>query len=46
MTAAFLSHRSWQGLEQKLGETEVGAAVQGRTGVAAVYAHEQSETKS
>ena len=38
--AAYLEHRSWQGLEQKLGETEVGVAVEGRSGVATAYTHE------
>ncbi|XP_033116296.1 2-(3-amino-3-carboxypropyl)histidine synthase subunit 2-like [Anneissia japonica] len=36
----FLSERSWQGLQQKLGETPVTLAVQGRKGIAASYTHE------
>ena len=34
---AFLAGRAWSGLEQKLGETEVREAVQGRRGIAAGY---------
>ena len=36
----FLSSRSWQGLEQKLGQTPVTKAVEGTKGIAASYAHE------
>ncbi|XP_078574406.1 2-(3-amino-3-carboxypropyl)histidine synthase subunit 2-like [Branchiostoma floridae x Branchiostoma japonicum] len=38
--ASFLQSLSWQGLEQKLGETEVTTAVEGRKGIAAGYSHE------
>ncbi|XP_066298027.1 2-(3-amino-3-carboxypropyl)histidine synthase subunit 2-like [Branchiostoma lanceolatum] len=38
--ASFLQSLSWQGLEQKLGETDVTTAVEGRTGIAAGYTHE------
>ena len=34
---AFLAGRSWSGLEQKLGETEVRETVQGRRGIASGY---------
>ena len=33
----FLLERSWKGLEQKLGETEVAEAVEGRLGIAMGY---------
>jgi diphthamide biosynthesis protein 2 len=33
----FLLERSWKGLEQKLGETEVLDAVEGRPGIASGY---------
>ena len=33
----FLLERSWRGLEQKLGETEVKDAVEGKTGIASGY---------
>lgn len=36
----FLSSRSWQGLEQNLGQTPVTKAVEGTKGIAASYAHE------
>ena len=32
-----MASRSWSGLEQKLGETQVGGVVEGRMGVAAGY---------
>lgn len=35
--ASFLDSRSWKGLEQKLGETPVTKAVQGRRGIAIAY---------
>lgn len=38
--ASFLAGRSWQGLEQKLGETPVGKAVEGRRGIAIAYEEE------
>ena len=40
LAAEYLQSRSWQGLEQRLGETEVTEAVEGTTGVAAAYTHE------
>lgn len=40
LAADFLASRSWQGLEQKLGETSVTTAVEGRKGIAAGYTHE------
>ena len=39
--AEYLSSRSWRGLEQKLGETPVTKAVDGRKGIAAGYTHEK-----
>uniref|UniRef100_A0A3B3TZH4 2-(3-amino-3-carboxypropyl)histidine synthase subunit 2 n=1 Tax=Poecilia latipinna TaxID=48699 RepID=A0A3B3TZH4_9TELE len=38
--ATFLAGRSWRGLEQKLGETPVVKAVQGRRGIAIAYEDE------
>ncbi|XP_053714384.1 2-(3-amino-3-carboxypropyl)histidine synthase subunit 2 [Synchiropus splendidus] len=38
--ASFLANRSWHGLEQKLGETPVEKAVQGRRGIAIAYEEE------
>ncbi|KAM4718504.1 2-(3-amino-3-carboxypropyl)histidine synthase subunit 2 isoform 1-T2 [Anableps anableps] len=38
--ASFLAGRSWRGLEQKLGETPVGKAVEGRRGIAIAYEEE------
>ncbi|XP_069554084.1 2-(3-amino-3-carboxypropyl)histidine synthase subunit 2 [Brachyistius frenatus] len=38
--ASFLAGRSWQGLEQKLGETPVVKAVKGRRGIAIAYEEE------
>ncbi|XP_064415501.1 2-(3-amino-3-carboxypropyl)histidine synthase subunit 2 [Latimeria chalumnae] len=38
--ASFLASRSWQGLEQKLGETPVTKAVEGRRGIAIAYEDE------
>ncbi|XP_029004493.1 2-(3-amino-3-carboxypropyl)histidine synthase subunit 2 [Betta splendens] len=38
--ASFLAHRSWRGLEQKLGETPVVKAVEGRRGIAIAYEEE------
>ncbi|XP_061613427.1 2-(3-amino-3-carboxypropyl)histidine synthase subunit 2 [Phyllopteryx taeniolatus] len=38
--ASFLATRSWRGLEQKLGETSVGKAVEGRRGIAIAYEEE------
>ena len=43
IAASFLHSRSWQGLEQQLGQTEVTVAAEGISGVAAGYAHEPSE---
>ncbi|XP_038075027.1 2-(3-amino-3-carboxypropyl)histidine synthase subunit 2-like isoform X2 [Patiria miniata] len=36
----FLAGRSWQGLEQQLGQTPVSKVVEGRTGIAASYSEE------
>ncbi|KAJ8305915.1 hypothetical protein KUTeg_016460 [Tegillarca granosa] len=36
----YLSSRSWKGLDQKLDETPVVKAVEGRKGIAATYTHE------
>jgi len=41
----FLASRSWQGLEAKLGETEVEKAVLGSHGLAAGYSHEPMNLK-
>uniref|UniRef100_A0AAV2LAR3 2-(3-amino-3-carboxypropyl)histidine synthase subunit 2 n=1 Tax=Knipowitschia caucasica TaxID=637954 RepID=A0AAV2LAR3_KNICA len=41
--ASFLSGRSWQGLEKKLGETPVVKAVEGRRGIAIAYEDEGSK---
>lgn len=38
--ASYLAGRSWQGLEQKLGETPVVKAVEGRKGIAIAYEEE------
>ncbi|XP_037311898.2 2-(3-amino-3-carboxypropyl)histidine synthase subunit 2 [Pungitius pungitius] len=38
--ASFLSERSWRGLEEKLGETPVVKAVEGRRGIAIAYEEE------
>ncbi|XP_067846180.1 2-(3-amino-3-carboxypropyl)histidine synthase subunit 2 isoform X2 [Heptranchias perlo] len=38
--ASFLATRSWQGLEQNLGETPVSKAVEGRKGIAIAYEEE------
>ncbi|KAK5624038.1 Diphthamide biosynthesis protein 2 [Crenichthys baileyi] len=38
--ASFLAGRSWRGLEQKLGETPVVKAVEGRRGIAIAYEEE------
>ena len=38
--AQFLHGRSWRGLEQQLGETEVSEPVEGRTGLPVSYSHE------
>ncbi|XP_019713037.1 2-(3-amino-3-carboxypropyl)histidine synthase subunit 2 isoform X1 [Hippocampus comes] len=38
--ASFLASRSWRGLEQKLGETPVEKAVEGRRGIAIAYEEE------
>lgn len=41
--AGFLSRRSWKGLEQNLGQTEVCLAQKGRSGIAQGYLNEKSE---
>ena len=38
-----LADRSWQGLEQKLGQTPVSKAVEGRRGIAMGYTEEPKE---
>uniref|UniRef100_A0A3Q3IKL4 2-(3-amino-3-carboxypropyl)histidine synthase subunit 2 n=1 Tax=Monopterus albus TaxID=43700 RepID=A0A3Q3IKL4_MONAL len=38
--ASFLAERSWRGLEQKVGETPVVKAVEGRRGIAIAYEEE------
>nr|BAE02340.1 unnamed protein product [Macaca fascicularis] len=40
--ASFLSSRSWQGLEPRLGQTPVTEAVSGRRGIAIAYEDEGS----
>lgn len=45
-SAYFLQTRCWTGLEQKLGETKVEDAVEGRTGIAIGYTHEFNENHS
>ncbi|EDO35768.1 predicted protein [Nematostella vectensis] len=40
LTAEFLASRSWQGLQQNLGDTPVTTAVEGRRGIAAGYTDE------
>ena len=40
VTGEYLSQRTWQGLEQKLGETAVVKAVEGQKGIAMGYADE------
>lgn len=40
VTGEYLTHRSWQGLQQDLGQTAVHKAKEGRTGIAAGYASE------
>ena len=37
---SFLQTRSWQGLEQKLGETPVAMAIEDRSGIPICYTHE------
>ena len=41
---SFLAGRSWSGVEQRLGETEVSGVVQGRKGIAAGYEGEGGDT--
>ncbi|KAF7706174.1 hypothetical protein HF521_019428 [Silurus meridionalis] len=43
--ASFLSGRSWQGLERKLGEAPVVKAVEGKRGIAIAYEEEGTERK-
>lgn len=40
LAAVFLSGRTWQGLEPRLGETPVVKAVEGRKGIAIAYEEE------
>ena len=42
-TASHLQGRSWQGLERRLGETEVKGAVKGRQGLPTSYTHETQQ---
>lgn len=44
--AEFLNKRTWRGLEQQLGETEVTMAAEGRSGLAAGYTHELADSNS
>jgi diphthamide biosynthesis protein 2 len=44
--ATFLAQRQWKGLEQKLGETEVKLAEEGRAGIPKGYTHSQHESRS
>eukprot|EP00794_Sanderia_malayensis_P016645 gene16645-18335_t len=44
--ANFLHQRTWQGLEKKLGQTEVITAIEGRKGTSVGYTHELEENKS
>ncbi|XP_006819822.1 2-(3-amino-3-carboxypropyl)histidine synthase subunit 2-like [Saccoglossus kowalevskii] len=44
-SAEYLSSRSWQGLEQRLGETSVSQAIEGQKGIASGYANEKSSSK-
>lgn len=41
-TGEYLSNRSWQGLDQQLGETPVVKAVEGQFGIAAGYTENPS----
>ena len=41
---SFLAGRTWSGVEQRLGETEVSGVVQGRRGIAAGYEGEGEDT--
>ncbi|KAM9839835.1 2-(3-amino-3-carboxypropyl)histidine synthase subunit 2 [Aulostomus maculatus] len=43
--ASFLGTRSWRGLEQKLGETPVVKAVEGRRGLAIAYEEEGTQSQ-
>ncbi|XP_023121109.1 2-(3-amino-3-carboxypropyl)histidine synthase subunit 2 [Amphiprion ocellaris] len=43
--ASFLAGRSWRGLEQKLGETPVVKAVEGRRGIAIAYEEEGTSSR-
>ncbi|XP_028129062.1 2-(3-amino-3-carboxypropyl)histidine synthase subunit 2 [Diabrotica virgifera virgifera] len=40
--AGYLAQRTWKGLEQNLGQTEVELAKEGRAGIASKYENEQS----
>eukprot|EP00005_Dracoamoeba_jomungandri_P000731 CAMPEP_0174256640 /NCGR_PEP_ID=MMETSP0439-20130205/5855_1 /TAXON_ID=0 /ORGANISM="Stereomyxa ramosa, Strain Chinc5" /LENGTH=536 /DNA_ID=CAMNT_0015339349 /DNA_START=250 /DNA_END=1860 /DNA_ORIENTATION=+ len=41
----YLKNREWKGLEQKIGETEVRLAVEGREGIPMAYTHEVPEKR-
>lgn len=38
--AGYLTNRSWKGLDQNLGHTEIELAKEGRTGIAQCYSNE------
>ena len=40
ISGEFLAGRTWQGLDQNLGETPVTKATEGRRGIAGGYTHE------
>ncbi|XP_045466487.1 2-(3-amino-3-carboxypropyl)histidine synthase subunit 2 [Harmonia axyridis] len=42
--AGFLAYRSWKGLEQNLGKTEIKLAEEGRAGIAQGYSNEEKNT--
>lgn len=46
IVGSFLQTRTWKGLEQKLGETPVTTAIEGRSGVPVCYTHELDTTSS
>ena len=46
LIAHYLHSRTWQGLEKKLGETEITTAVEGRRGIAVGYSHETQNSDS
>ena len=42
--AGYLQNRSWKGLEQNLGQTEVKKATEGERGIAMGYEKEKAES--